>query len=107
MSQIERTKVCHEELFDKFREAAQQWLKETPEAQGLSLVVNWNTGQNDFPPVAMTIREQPTEKDLLATMGQALKYMNMLSDAIREQLLNTKSVIKQAEAIIKQASTNK
>ncbi len=94
-------KICYEELFDKFKTAATEWLKETPEARSLFLVVDWEVGRTDFPPAHMASAEPPTDSSIVASMSQVLKLLDSLSNLHHRQLNSTESVIRKAEELIK------
>jgi hypothetical protein len=59
MSEANTRKICYEELFDKFKNAASTWLKDIPEARGLCLVVDWKVGRTEFPPSLLITLDPP------------------------------------------------
>lgn len=101
MSETARTKVCYEELFDKFKTAARDWLQHTPEARSLLLLVDWRVGKEDFPPCAL-LGPEPTESSTVDMMRQTVKLLDNLSEIFRQQLNQATSALRQADEIIKQ-----
>ncbi len=81
-------KVCYERLFDSFKEAAKQWLEDTPEARGLYLVVDWSVGKNDFPPAHMVCKDQPTGDSVLDSLKQSLKLTELLAALYAQHIEN-------------------
>jgi hypothetical protein len=100
-------KICYEELFDKFQTAAKDWLKETPEAKGLILVVDWKVGKNDFP-ASIAVSEPPTtERNTLDMLKQAIRLVDHLSNVFAQQVTSVEGVLNQAEHFVKQSQATK
>ena len=103
MSESKRPLMRHEELFEKFSEAAAAWLKDTPEARGLMLVVDWRIGNNDFPP-CITVAEPPVDENRVVSMlKQSLKLHEHLLNLFSQQVDQAGSVLHRAEALIRQS----
>jgi hypothetical protein len=101
MSEANTRKICYEELFDKFKNAASTWLKDIPEARGLCLVVDWKVGRTEFPPSLLITLDPPTEQSLIDSMSQTLKTLQMFTEVFNKQINQGNSVLKQADALIK------
>lgn len=91
-----RTKVCFEDLFDKFKVAAERWLQETPEARSLLLLVDWKVGKDDFPCCAV-VGPNPTELTTVDMMKQSAKLMSKLVTLFYQQVSSLDSSIRQGE----------
>lgn len=98
MSEANRTKVCYQELFESFKEQAEAWLAKTPEAGTLFLLVDWNVGKNDFPPVHVVSRDNLNEETILSSMTQTLKLLDLLSKSYKQQIAQIVSAMKQSQA---------
>lgn len=98
--------ICFKELFDAFEVSAKEWLDKIPEARGLTLIVDWGVGKNDFPPAFQINRGAPTEESVLACMQQGIKFIELLSAMHREQVASDESIVKRAQAIVDQANAN-
>lgn len=96
-----RKKMSFEVLMSSFTESAKQWLKDVPEARGLMLVVDWEVGQNDFPPCTIVCRD-PSERSSLESMKQAVKLMDHLTSLFSQQITKTTSILSQAEKLVKE-----
>ena len=106
MSDQPTTKMRYEELFDKFREAAEGWLKETPEARSLVLTVDWALGQNDFPASTFVFKGPLNERIIVESTKQALKTIDNLSALFKQYIQTTESLLTKAEAIVKSQQTS-
>ena len=87
-------KMRHEELIDKFKESAEQWLKDTPEAKGLILLADWRIG-NDVLPPCVCITEELNEQSTISMLRQAIKLVEHLTAVFNKNLNNAESVLKQ------------
>lgn len=101
-----RTQVCYEELFDKFKTAANEWLQATPEARSLLLLVDWKVGKEDFPPCAL-VGPDLTEAAVIDTMKQVIKLLENLAGIFRQQLSSANSALQQAKAFIQQQTQDR
>ena len=101
-----RTQICFEELFGKFKTTAIEWLRETPEARSLILLVDWKVGKEDFPPCAL-VGPDLTEAAVIDTMKQAVKLLENLAGIFRQQLNSADSALQQAKAFVKQQTQDR
>ncbi len=102
MTEPTKRKVSYQELFDKFKIQADQWLTDTPEARTMMLVVDWEVGKNDFPAAHVVALNSPTDKSILDSMTQALKLVDYLSSLYKQNITAAQSTLKQAEELLKQ-----
>lgn len=87
--------ICYKELLTSYKEWAENQLKSTPEARSLMLVVDWEVGDNDFPPGTIVGRSE----NLVAyksCISQVLKMVDLLVSRIRQILQQLKTQQDQA-----------